>query len=45
MAEERQDSAEGVRPAEEAEPDGRLFASLYGELRRLADASCASTPE
>lgn len=32
MAEERQDSAGGARPDEEAELNQRPFASLYAEL-------------
>src|SRR6185437_10117070 len=38
MAEEQKDSAGDARPAAEAGLNERLFASLYAELRRLADS-------
>jgi RNA polymerase sigma factor (TIGR02999 family) len=44
MAEERQDSAGGARPEEEAAPNERLFASLYAELHRLADSKLRQYP-
>jgi len=44
MAEERQDSAGGARPDEEAALNQRLFASLYAELRRLADSKLRQYP-
>jgi len=44
MAEERQDSTGGARPEEEAGRNERLFASLYAELRRLADSKLRQYP-
>lgn len=38
MAEEQKDSVGDARPAAEAGLNERLFASLYAELRRLADS-------
>jgi len=44
MADERQDSAQSVRPKEDTEPDGQLFASLYAELHRLANSKLRQYP-
>lgn len=44
MAEERQDPAGGALPQEEAERNQRLFATLYAELRRLADCKLRQFP-
>lgn len=44
MAEERQDSTGGARSEEETAPEERLFASLYAELRRLADCKLRQYP-
>ncbi|HJS90032.1 MAG TPA: ECF-type sigma factor [Steroidobacteraceae bacterium] len=44
MLEERQDSAGGARPEEAAEFKERLFATLYAELRRLADSKLRQYP-
>lgn len=44
MVEERQDSAGEARPEEQAALNERLFASLYAELRRLADSKLRQYP-
>lgn len=44
MAEERRDSTGAARPTEEAGRNERLFASLYAELRRLADSKLRQYP-